>query len=236
MSTDDALAYRLAFLRGIIRRGFDDAPEQIQGFLIRTLATESSRSADLPLFPEPSLEACFDTARFGGYPSLARAGYRLARQIARGIDAVTGRIFLQCIDRQRGQPAYSQTELAGDAIALLGIADGLHAIDLGKCAAVQEARTWLHSMIDQHGGFDARLNRARLLAGDIIDGQGRFGRALAYSDDLRIAALDLCLWNSWSEILEESSTRMRRTVVSCSSVLSASLLLPKEKYCTRPPG
>jgi hypothetical protein len=202
MSTDDALASRLAFLRGIIRRGFDDAPEQIQGFLIRTLATEPSPSRDLPLFPEPSLEACFDAARFGGYPSLARAGFRLAHQIAQGIDAVSGRIFLQCIDRQRGRPAYSQAELAGDAIALLGIADGLHTIDLGECAAVQEARSWLHSIIDQHGGFDARLNRARLLAGDILDGQGRFGRTLAYSNDLRIAALDLCLWNSWSDILE----------------------------------
>ena len=203
MSTDDALASRLAFLRGIIRRGFDAAPEQIQGFLIRTLASEASPLRDPPLFPEPSQEACFDAARFGGYPSLARAGFRLAHQIAHGIEAVavSGRIFLQCIDRQRGRPEYSQAELAGDAIALLGIADGLHAIDPGECAAVQGARSWLHSMIDQHGGFDARLNRARLLAGDLVDGQGRFGRTLAYFDDLRIAALDLCLWNSWSDIL-----------------------------------
>jgi hypothetical protein len=68
-------------------------------------------------------------------------------------------------------------------------------------------------LLEQHGGSEARLNRARLLASDLLEEQGRFGRYLAESTDARVAALDLCLWRSWPDVLrnvEHPDPAMRR--------------------------
>lgn len=202
MTAGDILASRLESLRGIVRDGSGDAPEQVQGFLIRVLAA-GSPAGESPIIPEPSLDECLQAARFGGYPSLARSGYCLARIPPVPADADAARTFLHAVARQQGRSAQSQAELAGDAIALLGVADGLRALKLkgllpdsadGPCS-------WVRSLLDQHGASDPKLSRARLLAGDLLDGQGRLGRQLAQSDDLRAAALDLCLWQTWHDVL-----------------------------------
>lgn len=201
MATTDVFASRLEALREIVRRGFPHAPEQIQGFLIRVLPA-GTKAVGTPIFAEPPLEECLQAARFGGYPSLARSGYCLARQ-ASALDAETARTFLHAIERQRERSAHSQAELAGDAIALLGIADGLQALRLGGLLPNSDGGPclWVRGLLDQHGASDPRLSRARLLAGDLLDSQGRFGRQLAQSDDLRAAALDLCLWQAWPDVL-----------------------------------
>jgi hypothetical protein len=107
------------------------------------------------------------------------------------------------VERQKERPAQSQAELAGDAIALLGIADGLRAIRAAALPSTpaEDYCLWVRSLIDQHGASDPRLNRARLLAADLLDEQGRLGRQLAQTDDLRVAALDLCLWQTWPHAL-----------------------------------
>ncbi|MEX2487994.1 MAG: hypothetical protein WD356_00545 [Pseudomonadales bacterium] len=56
-------------------------------------------------------------------------------------------------------------------------------------------------MLAQQGGTAAGLERARLLAADLLEDQGRFGRDLARSGDPRIAAFDLCLWRGWPDVL-----------------------------------
>jgi len=202
MATQDVLASRLEVLREIVRRGFPHAPEQIQGFLIRVLGA-GSPSGEASIIAEPSLDECLGAVRFGGYPSLARSGYCLARRRTGPPEAEAALTFLHAIERQRERSTHSQAELAGDAIALLGIADGLRALmldgllpdsDSGPCL-------WVRSLLEQHGASDPRLNRARLLAGDLLDGQGRFGRQLSQSEDLRAAALDLCLWRAWPDAL-----------------------------------
>src|SRR5262249_5837239 len=124
MTTHDVLASRLNSLRSIIQHGFANAPEQVQGFLVRVLST-GCPAGEGPVIPEPSLNECLASARFGGYPSLARSGYCLGWRRSCPLDSETARLFLHAIQRQRERSAYSQAELAGDAIALLGIADGL---------------------------------------------------------------------------------------------------------------
>lgn len=222
MAATDVLASRLEALREIIRRGFPRAPEQVQGFLIRALPAGNG-AVGAPIIAEPSLAECLQAARFGGYPSLARSGYCLARR-AGSLDAEAARTFLHAIERQRERSAHSQAELAGDAIALLGIADGLRTLKLEGLLPDSDGSPcpWVRGLLEQHGASDPRLNRARLLAGDLLDGQGRLGRQLAQSDDLRAAALDLCLWQVWPDVLrmmEHPDAQARRNLFM--SLLSA---------------
>ena len=204
MMYEDVLGSRLAALREIIRNGFDDAPAQVQGFIARVLERESCYSNDVPLYKKKTVEDCLGAVRFDGYPALARAGYSFAHHGQPPINAELADSFLHCIEQQRGRPAVRQAELARDALALLGIADGLRAVSKTARLDTERLETtkrWVRELLEHHGGSDARLNRARLLASDLLEEQGRFGRYLAESDDARVAALDLCLWRSWPDIL-----------------------------------
>jgi hypothetical protein len=204
MLCEDVLGSRLAVLREIIRNGFDDAPAQVQGFIVRILERESRYADDVPLYKEKTVEDCLEAVRFDGYPALARAGYSLAHRRHPPINAELANRFLHCIEQQRSRPAARQAELAGDALALLGIADGLRAVlqvAESNAERLATAKRWTRELLEQHGGSDARLNRTRLLASDLLEDQGRFGRHLAESDDARVPALDLCLWQSWPDVL-----------------------------------
>lgn len=199
---EDVLASRLAHLRSIVRNSFDDAPAQVQGFVRRVLEREALYSGEAALYEEQAIDTCLDAARFEGYPALARAGYVLAgRTVETAGDDHADR-FLHCIEQQRGRPQERQAELAGDSVALLGITDGLRAVSRisnTHAERQQDAQTWVRTLLAQQGGTDAGLVRARLLAGDLLEDRGRFGRDLARSDDPRIAAFDLCLWRSWPD-------------------------------------
>jgi hypothetical protein len=201
MQLDDVLARRAAYLRRIVRQSFDSAPEHVQGFVSRCVDGLSLPSGEPPLFKYTALPECFESARFGGYPALARSGYCFAQTDYSRLTLDSAVAFFRWLNHQRQRPENSQCELAGDSIALLGIADGLRAIEqLGlEEACVNEARTWLCGLLQQHGTSDPRLSRVRLLAGDLLDRQGRLGWWVVPSNDPYEAALDLCLWRTWPE-------------------------------------
>lgn len=214
MENDDVLAGRIAALEGVVGRAFDGAPEQVQGFILRVLS-EFGLSGKSPLYAEPSLEACLQSARFGGYPALAKAGYCLARKSCQPFTESVAEGFLHFVAQQRERPVSTHAQLAGDALAVLGLADGLRAIaqSYPEIQFLEDSRDWLRGLTEQHGGSDLRLNRARLLASDLLDDQGRFGRQFTRGDDVRSAALDLCLWQRWSDVLpalEHPDTARRR--------------------------
>ncbi|MCY4558685.1 MAG: hypothetical protein OXF79_20380 [Chloroflexi bacterium] len=204
MSYDDVLGSRMTMLRRIVREGFDDTPAQVQGFVTRVLQRENRNLDDAPLYHERPLEENLNAVRFDGYPALARAGYVLAGNQDAAVDVNLVNGFVQCIEQQRGRPPPRQIEIAHDALALLGIADGLRAagrrgdIDGRRLEA---ARNWARELLDQHGGADLRLIRARRLASDLLDDQGRFGQRLVSTNETHEAALDLCLWRGWSDVL-----------------------------------
>ncbi len=173
-----------------------------------------------PLLPGMCLDECLDAARFGGYPSLARSGFCLCLECFQTRDENAARTFLQCIDRQRHRPAHSQAELGGDAIALLGIADGLRAITRARPDLWNHSkrrRVWCRALLDQHSGSDVRLNRARLLAGDLLENRAD-GTATRRTRRMRPAALDLCLWRTWSDVLRRWSILTLRAGGSSSNV------------------
>ena len=207
---------RLTILREIVREGFDEAPAQLQGFLVRVLGREHSYAGEGPLFRKETVGTYLDAVRFDGYPALARAGYTLACSDVALISAELTDKFIWCINQQRGRPVQRQTELAQDSLALLGIADGLRAVATSGNVDPQRlgsARKWVRELVEQHGAADLHLGRARLLASDLLDEQGRFGRRLVLSNDARVSALDLCLWHGWTDVLdnvEHPDTEQRR--------------------------
>ena len=205
MPCEDILGSRLAVLRKIIRDDFDDSPAQVQGFVVRVLDRKSRYVQNEALYQKRNMEDCLKAARFdGGYPALAQAGYNLACSSNTPIDTELSGRFIQCIEQQRGRPSQRQAELAGDTLALLGIADGLSTVEKKGQPDVQRleaAQTWIRKLLEQYGESDVWLGQARLLASDLLNDQGRFGRRLAQSDDVRVAALDLCLWQSWTDVL-----------------------------------
>jgi hypothetical protein len=134
---------------------------------------------------------------------LAKAGYCLAHKPNTPFGEDAAGAFLHGIARQHERPKTTQAQLAGDAMALLGVSDGLRAISQAypTIESLKAAKTWLRGLLEQHGGSDTRLHRARLLACDLLDAQGWFGQQLAHADDLHAAALDLCLWQNWPDVL-----------------------------------
>ena len=216
MPCEDILSSRQAILQKIIQDGFDEAPAQVQGFVMRVLERENRYPRNVPLYQERTVKDCLEAVRFDGYPALARAGYSLARNDSATITTELGDRFMQCIEQQRGRPRLRLAELAGDSLALLGIADGLRAVAKRGQPDKQRleiAKGWARELLQQHGNSDLRLSRARLLAIDLIDEEGRFGRRLVQSDDAQVAALDLCLWQSWTDVLrnvEHPDTEQRR--------------------------
>jgi len=146
MASEDILANRLNLLRGIVRSGFDDAPAQVQGFVLRVLEREVSFSDEAPLYEEKTVADCLKAVRFEGYPALARAGYSLARCAHSSIERELAERYLHCIEQQRGRPPARQDELARDGLALLGIVDGLLAISQAarpESERLQSAKTWV---------------------------------------------------------------------------------------------
>ena len=220
MSCEDILGSRLAVLRKIIRGDFDESPAPVQGFVVRVLDRKSRYVQNEALYKKITLEDCLKDARFGGgYRALAQAGYNLACNSNTPIDTESSDRFMQCIEQQRDRPLQLQAEIAGDTLVLLGIADGLSAVEKRGQPDVQRleaARTWVRNLLEKHGGSDVWLGQARLLASDLLNDQGRFGRRLAQSDDVRMAALDLCLWQNWTDVLrnvEHPDTEQRRELL-----------------------
>lgn len=220
MPCEDILGSRLAVLWKIIRDDFDESPAPVQGFVVRVLGRKNRYVQNEALDKKITLEDCLKNARFGGgYRALAQAGYKLACNSNTLINTELSDRFMQCIEQQRDRPLQRQAEIAGDTLVLLGIADGLNAVEKRGQPDVQRleaARTWVRDLLEKHGGSDVWLGQARLLASDLLNDQGRFGRRLAQSDDVRMAALDLCLWQNWTDVLrnvEHPDTEQRRELL-----------------------
>ena len=217
----DVLASRRAHLWRILRNNVDGAPAQVQGFVERLLPPENDDLNHDSTAPTDDMNEQLDAMRFHGYPALARAGFGLAHRQETPIEPQMAARFLRCIDQQRERPPARQAEFAHDTLALLGVADGLRALaSNGGAIDTQRldiAKRWTGELLERHGPSDVRFQRARLLAIDLLDDQGRFGTRLAQSDDPHVAALDLCLWQTWSDVLrnvQHPDANTRRSLFS----------------------
>lgn len=204
----DVLASRLSLLRHIVHDNLDQAPAQVQGFVRRILPQGTPGHDPAPACRSGNLAAQLDAVRFHGYPALARAGFTLARLGGAHADPDLASRFVRSIELQLQRPAARQADFAHDTLALLGVADGLRAVAAnpgpGRFPGLASAKQSTAELLDRHGPSDLRLARARLLASDLLDDQGRFGTALAQSRDPFVAAFDLCLQRTWSAVLRNT--------------------------------
>lgn len=206
MTPIDVLASRQALLRRILRSHADEAPAQVQGFVARLLPPDDDDhlSDHYPSSPD-TLDEQLQALKFHGYPALARAGFAFSHPQEPPVDPQLAARFLRCIDRQRERPPARQAEFAHDTLALLGVADGLRTLgsngEVINARQLEVAKRWTAELLERHGPSDVRFQRARLLASDLLDDQGRFGARLVQSDDPYVAALDLCLWHAWPTAL-----------------------------------
>ncbi|MXW13738.1 MAG: hypothetical protein F4120_10395 [Rhodothermaceae bacterium] len=162
------------------------------------------------------MEDCLQNVRPDNYPALACAGYIFGCGDDTLIEAHMFEKFIRCIDQQHDRSPGRQTELAGNSIALLGIADGLKSIETwGQTDSEQleAAKNQVRELLEHRGEQDMSMRRVRLLASDLLNMQGRFGTSLTQSTDIREAAFDLCLWHGWPDVLrnvEQPNTDQRR--------------------------
>ena len=149
------------------------------------ITTHTTRPRDPPIAWTNNSTPCGFTA----IRHSPRVGFALAHRAATSIDRQVAAKFIRCIDQQRERPSARQADFAHDTLALLGVADGLRVLGAGGGAIdtrrFKAAKRWAAELLDQHGPSDLRLRRARLLASDLLDDQGRFGRRLAQSGGSR---------------------------------------------------
>lgn len=199
MQPDDVLSGRRLQLEQIVLGGFDDAPAQVQGFVARAMHDmDVVLKSTKPLL---TIDACNSAARFDGYPALARFGYVLGVAGPTAVSSDTADNFLHFIEQQRSRPGSALSQLGGDTLVLLGLADGLHAIEQRPQAdgqRINTAKAWVKDLLGRFGSADPRFAKARLFAADLLEPQGRFGQQLVISDDVESSALELCLYRAWS--------------------------------------
>lgn len=134
---------------------------------------------------------------YGGIPAVARTGFQ-----ASSSGSFDPLLFLQAVDRIRGRPKNGRDQLGDDDIALLGIANGLSKCD-GVDGAQDERKRWLLAIIAETGHAPTWTQRARQLAGDLLDGAGRLRADPAM--DVNARTLDLILRNSWPQAYGRTS-------------------------------
>lgn len=134
------------------------------------------------------------TAAYGGVPEIAALGFALARQS--DVTAEHSNAFFDALDRLRQRPVGALDVLATDDLALVGIADGLHAMERDRRAAATSV--WLATVINSKIGRDEFSMRLRALALDVLDGRGRL-RAEVRDDHHDLLALELIAQKVWPE-------------------------------------
>ena len=181
------LGARLAELEAVVAESEPVAGAASRGFArrLRGAATE-----DAPALIEQALA----DAAYGGIPDVAFAGFLL------GADGGTPEpasldAFMRAVERIRGRPRAGRDPLAGDDIALLGIAEGLARLAV-EGRVVADAVAWLITIADGPASGPDWTRRARALAADRLDGRGRL-RADVDTGDVDVFALDLCLRRAW---------------------------------------
>ncbi len=183
MTAATILEDRLSALTTTVKDSWALASDTSIGFALAVLAGFAG------LAPVP--EMLGGDLTYGGIPAVARTGFQ-----ASSPGSFDPHLFLQAVDRIRGRPKNGRDQLGDDDIALLGIANGVSKCD-GVDGAHDERKRWLLAIIAETGHAPTWTQRARQLAGDLLDGAGRLRADPAM--DVNARTLDLVLRNSWPQ-------------------------------------
>lgn len=133
---------------------------------------------------------------YEGFPRVAAMGYIIGA--AEMPSESLAQSFSEGISRLRQRSGSGQAPLAGDDLALLGLADGLAKLSENSSTDVSDARLWLLRIIaDTRESLQWSI-RMRALAGDLLDHRGRL-RVLSDHMSTDALALELVLRALWPQ-------------------------------------
>ena len=137
---------------------------------------------------------------YEGYPQVASLGYALRTDdSSAGANATA---FLTGLNRLINRSEAGLRSLAGDDVAIIGIANGLTLIKQIHPEEIDTAQKWLIHIIDTQAKAKLWSYRMRDLAGDLLDGRGRL-RTNVGIEDFSAHALELVLRNRWPEVYKQ---------------------------------
>lgn len=207
----DLVLARQNALRRVVIEGMAQCGEQSRGLAVRFLSATGALKHVIKVEPALDFDLAAVTAacQYGGAPATALAGYALGdlarrasllpgqrEETAEVVEAVAG--FLAAVERQQGRTTEALKAVATDEVTLLGIADGLLAGSMlaptlrARCSALVP---WVLERVDTPVA-SSWSERARALAGDLLDNRGRLRARL---DHLSVdsVALDVALRSTW---------------------------------------
>lgn len=192
MNVPDLLAGRIAALRQVVARSFDQASGQSQGFALRILGVCESLpgGGSTNAF---NLDAAADSAPYGGVPVAAYLGFGIGSR--QDVPTSAGEAFSRSLERLRNRVGDRLDAFLADDLAVLGVADGVAVLG-GTSQIASEFGRWLSTLIHQQGSARFWSERIRALAADLVDERERL-RSQVPASDLEALALELCLRRTW---------------------------------------
>jgi hypothetical protein len=134
---------------------------------------------------------------YEGFPRVAAMGYVIGA--AEMPSDSLCQSFSEGISRLRQRSGSGQAPLAGDDVALLGLADALAKLTEYSSIDVSDARLWLLRIIADTRESQQWSMRMRALAGDLLDHRGRL-RVLSEQMSTDALALELVLRALWPQV------------------------------------
>jgi hypothetical protein len=180
------LSVHLTQLSAVVAESEPVAGAASRGFACRLQASAPDEAPVL-------IERALADAVYGGIPDVAFAGFLLGIEGAACEASIAA--FIREVERIRGRPKAGRDQLAGDDIAVLGIATGLAQL-AAQGRPVPGSAEWLIGIADGPASGPDWTRRARALAADLLDKRGRL-RADVDTGDIDDFALDLCLRRAW---------------------------------------
>lgn len=157
----------------------------------------SSYTDDFPLLANfEGLDS--ENIRYGGYPEIASLGYKI--NSGDTTFAEEKEHFISGINRLMQRSNKALETLAGDDVAILGLAAGLSTIlkEQNHDVLFSEQKGWLLKIVDKNVEKHVWSYRLRHLAGDLLDNRGRL-RTSPIQNDLNVKSLEVCLRVVWPE-------------------------------------
>lgn len=191
----DIISIKFQKLRESLKENFQTSPPQVQGFLGKILNKDS--------FVEEATKIDIISIPYQGFPALAKLGFLIKRINEDHGDCINA--YLDSFDRIKER---LKSNVILDPLSVLGISTGFKYLneylsDQKMLKIVNENRKILLDHVERFPPSDKNLQSANHLAAEILGRKGRWGKYVILDQFDNSACINLCLFNSWKNVLKE---------------------------------